>query len=224
MKALMLMVAIFCMASINVIAQDQKEIAKDRKVINKLSESELNSRSSKFARTDTKKYLKEGWLTLPGALPLEKQLDRAYKMKMEFDENQNEKYLWGDASSIGENYDAAKMQALELAKQNLAGKIETNITAIIENSVGNEQLDAGKAASLAKTITASKNLISQNLGQVITVVELYRDVKRNKEVTVQIAYNSEMAMNAAKRVIKQELEKKGEDLHQQLDNAMGITK
>jgi hypothetical protein len=59
---------------------------------------------------------------------------------------------------------------------------------------------------------------------VITVVELYRDVKRNKEVTVQIAYNSEMAMNAAKRVIKQELEKKGEDLHQQLDNAMGITK
>ena len=47
--------------------------------------------------------------------------------------------------SIGGNYDAAKMQALELAKQNLAGQIQTEITALIENTVANKQLSAEEA-------------------------------------------------------------------------------
>lgn len=48
--------------------------------------------------------------------------------------------------SIGENYDAAKMQALELAKQNLAGQIQTEVTALVENTVANKQLSQEQAA------------------------------------------------------------------------------
>lgn len=203
-------------------AQTQKEISKDRKVVNKLSESELNDRSSRAARTEGRKLKKDGWLTTPGALPLEKQLDRAYKMQYEYDENQYPKYITADAMSTGENYDAAKMQATELAKQNMAGQVQTEMTALIENTVANQQMDAGQAASITKTISASKNLISQSLGRVIPVTEVYRNSGRNKEVLVRIAYNSEMAKNAARKIIKQELEKKGEDLHQQLDKAMGV--
>jgi uncharacterized protein YaaW (UPF0174 family) len=204
-------------------AQDQKEIGKERKVVNKLSESELNDRSSRAARKEAKKLKKEGWLTTPGALPIDKQLDRAYKMQYEYDENQYPKYIMSDAMSTGQNYDAAKLQALELAKQNLAGQVQTEMAAMIENTVANQQMDAGQAESITKTIAASKNLISQSLGRVIPVTEVYRDSKRNKEVLVRIAYNGDMAKEAARKVIKQELEKKGLELHEQLDKAMGMS-
>jgi len=202
-------------------AQTQKEITKERKQIEKLSNSELNEKASKAARKEAKKLSKEGWLTTPGALPIDKQLDHSYKMQYEYDENQYSKYIMAEAMSIGENYDAAKMQALELAKQNLAGQIQTEITAIIENTVANQQMDAGQAASITKTVSASKNLISQSMGRVIPVTEVYRASKKNKEVLVRIAYNSAMAMNAAKKIVKEELEKKGEDLHLQLDKIFG---
>lgn len=209
---------------INVQAQSQASINKERKLVDKLSTSELKEKSTKVARTEAKKLTKQGWQVTPGALPLEKQLDRAYKMQYEFDDNQYPKYIMAEAMSIGENYDAAKMQALELAKQNLAGQIQTEITALIENTVANQQMEAGKAASITKTIAASKNLITQSLGRVLPVTEVYRSSKQNKEVLVRIAYNSEMAKQAAIKVIKQELEKKGEDLHEQLDKVMGIQK
>jgi len=209
---------------INLHAQSQASITKERKAIDKLSSSELNAKSTKAARTEAKKLTKQGWQVTPGALPLEKQLDRAYRMQYEFDENQYPKYIMAEAMSVGGNYDAAKMQALELAKQNLAGQLQTEITALIENTVANQQMDAGKAASITKTVAASKNLITQSLGRIIPVTEVYRDSKQDKEVLVRIAYNSEMAKQTALKVVKQELEKKGEDLHEQLDKVMGIQK
>ena len=65
-------------------------------------------------------------------------------------------------------------QALELAKQNLAGQIQTEVTALIENTVANEQMDADEAASITRSVLASKNLISQSLGRTIPVVEVFR--------------------------------------------------
>ena len=101
--------------------------------------------------------------------------------------------------SVGQNYDAAKMQALELAKQNLAGQIQTEVTALIENTVSNKQLEPNEAASIVQSVSAGKSLISQSIGRVITIVEVYRTLpNKNKEVLVKIAYNSAMAKAAAK--------------------------
>lgn len=204
-------------------AQLTKEQLKERKEMAKMTKSELNSRSSKAARKEAKRLKKEGWQVAPGALPLDKQLDRSYNMQYEFDENQMPKYIMGEAMSIAENYDAAKTQAMELAKQNLAGQIQTEVTALVENTVANQQLAAEQAASITKTISASKNLISQSLGRTIPVVEVYR-VKnnKNKEVMVRIAYSTTAAIQTTKKIIREELEKKGEDLHEQLDNLLGI--
>ncbi len=204
-------------------AQTQKEIAKEHKQVAKLSKSELSAKATKAARQEAKKYKKDGWLVTPGALPIEKQLDRAYMMQYEYEENAMPKYMMGEAMSIGENYDAAKIQAIEFAKQNLAGQLETRVTAIIKNSVANKQLAAEQAASIVKTVSASKNMISKRLGQTIPIVEMYRIKKnKNKEVLVRIAYNSKMAEEAAKTVIREELEKENGDLHQQLDKVWGM--
>lgn len=136
MKAVgILCVLFFTMWATPSIAQISKEQAKERKVFMKSSKSELTQKATKVARKEAKKLSKEGWTTTPGTLPIEKQLDKAYMMSYEYDDNMFPKYIMGEAMSIGENYDAAKMQALELAKQNLAGQIQTEVTALVENTV-----------------------------------------------------------------------------------------
>ena len=52
---------------------------------------------------------------------------------------------------------------------------------------------------------------------------MYRiNSKKNYEVLVRIAYNAEMAKEAAKKAVREELEKKGKDLHEQLDKVLGF--
>lgn len=183
-----------------------------------LTKEDVDKKASKAARKEAKSLTREGWDVTPGTLPLEKQLDKSYQMQYQTDDNGYPRFYMGEAMSTGENYDAAKMQAIELAKQNLAGQIQTEITALIENTVANKQLGPDEAASITESITASKNLISQSLGRVVTIVECYRTLtNKNKEVLVRIAYNVEMANEMAKKVIRKDLEEKGEDLHEQLD-------
>lgn len=223
MKKFLLLLSVFLIIGTTLsYAQLTSEQIKERKELKKASKAELNEKASKAARKEAKQLKKDGWKSAPGALPLEKQLDRSYMMQMEYDEDMFPKYIIGEAMSIGQNYDAAKMQALELAKQNLAGQIQTEITALIENNVSNEQLEADEAASITKTISASKALISQSIGRTIPLVEVYREKSnKNKEVRVYIAYNSKMAKAAAKKAVKAELEKKGEVLQQKLDEILG---
>ena len=203
-------------------AQITKEHIKERQELRKLSQKELSEKASKVARKEAKKLKKDGWSTTPGALPIDKQLDKSYLMQQEFDDDMFPKYIMAEAMSIGENYDAAKMQANELAKQNLAGQIQTEITALIENTVANKQLAAEEAASVVQSISAGKNLITQSIGRVIPVVEVYRTkANKNKEVLVRIAYSEKMAKAAAKAAVREDLEKRGDDLHKKLDELLG---
>ncbi len=221
MKKLIIL-CVLALTAGNIFAQSSKELAKERKEIAKTSKAELNQKATKVARSEAKKLKKEGWTVSPGAMPLEKQLDKSYMMQYEYDEDLFPKYIMSEAMSIGENYDAAKMQALELAKQNLAGQIQTEVTALIESSVANKQLSANEATSVAQSIVASKSLISQSLGRTIPVVEAYRELKnKNKEVLVRIAYSGDMAKAVAKDAIRQDLESKGDELHDKLDELLG---
>lgn len=220
-KVILLLVAFLALSAGTTYAQSAKELAKERKALVKQSRAELNDKASKAARKEAKKLKKEGWQTAPGALPMDKQLDKSYMMQYEQDDMGYPKYLMGEAMSIGQNYDGAKMQALELAKQNLAGQIQTEVTALVENTVANEQLEPEEAATVTKSVMASKNLISQSIGRVITVVEVYRTLpNKNKEVQVRIAYNSDMAKAVAKKAIKKDLESKGDELHGKLDKLL----
>ena len=217
----MMMAGVLALGGATASAQDTEDILKERKELQKYTREQLNQKASKDARKAAKQYKKEGWTVTPGALPIEKQLDRAYMMQYEFDDLGYPKYMMGEAMSIGENYDAARLQAQELATQNLAGTIQKEITALIDNSVANKQLAAEEAASIAETVAAGKNLISQRLGRTVMVVEMYRTLKnKNKEVMVRVAYNAEMAKEAAKNALREELEKKSEDLHEKLEQIL----
>lgn len=198
--------------------QTTNQTLKERKAMAKLSKAELDQKASKTARKEAKTLKKEGWKVAPGTLPLEKQLDKAYSMSNEYEENGLPKYIIGEAMSPGATYDAARMQAIELAKTQLAGLIQTEITALTESTLGNDQMTQEQATSIANTVQASKNLIVQRLGRTIPVMECYR-VLPNKtvEVRFRLAYNAKMALEQTKEIIKSQLAAKGEDLHEQLD-------
>ncbi len=115
---------------------------------------------------------------------------------------------------------AAKLQATEAAKLDLAGTIANNVAALIENNIANNQLNTEEAASVTKTVAASKNIIAQELRRIIPLVEMYRDISKNREANVRIAYNSEMAMEMAKRVIRKSLEEETEILQDKLEKLM----
>ncbi len=196
--------------------------AKERKEMMNVSKSELNAKATKAARKEAKRLKKEGWTTTPGALPIEKQLDKSYLMQYQYDEDMYPKYIMGEAMSIGQNYDAAKMQALELAKQSLVGQIQTEVNALIQNLVANKQLSSDEAASVVQIISSGKSLISQNIGRTIPVIEVYRNTgNKNKEVLVRIAYDGDMAKKAAKNVVHKDLEQRGDELHKKLEELLG---
>ena len=116
MKKLFLAMFAAIMCGMTVCAQSYEDIRQEREIIRKMSKSELNEKASKSAKKEAKKLVKEGWLAAPGALPIEKQLDRSYMMQMEYDEDMFPKYIMGEAMSVSNNYDAAKIQATTLAK------------------------------------------------------------------------------------------------------------
>ena len=121
---------------------------------------------------------------------------------------------------LGELKIAAKNQAIEAAKLELAGKLETTIVGLIENSFANNQITQEEAVSLTKTVTGSKNIISQKLGRVVVLFEAYRDFGKNAEASVMVAYNNEMAMEVAKQTMREELEDEAEEIHKKLDQIL----
>lgn len=224
MKKLIMVAMAVIVASVSCLAEpNAKEIRKERQEINKMAKKELSSKVDKIVKKEARRLKKEGWVVTPGALPLEKQLERSYLMEYEYNADLYPKYIMASAQSVAENYDAAKVAATSLAITNLAGQIQTEVTALIENTVNNKQLSADEAASITETVMGSKNLISQSIGRTIVVVECYRVLEnKNREVMVRLAYNGETAKEVTKNIVREELAKKGQKLHSQLDQVLGF--
>lgn len=204
-------------------AQTAKETIKERKLAYRQARTELKARASKEAKKECKKLTKEGWEVAPGHLSLVKMIDKSYLMYYEYDEGGVPKYIMADASSVGATYDAAKMQALSIAKLNLAGLICTDIVSLVETSMGNMQISNEDAASINQAVQVSKNLISQKLSGVVSVVECFRVKSKDAiEARVTIAYNQRLAMEVAKATIKEQLKEKSEELHKQLEQALAL--
>ena len=208
-----MVVLIMIAATPSLQAADKKS---DRKV-----KKERKRKATKSARKESKRFRKAGWYVAPGALPMDKQVEKSWERQYEEDENGYPLYLVGTGNSVAESQSAAKLQAMELAKLELAGVVQTNIIAIIENSVANNQLSRDDAASVTKTVAASKNIIAQEIGRIVTFFEIYREVgDANIEASVRIGYNTEIAYDTAKKTIKEELEDRTEELHKKLDKIL----
>jgi hypothetical protein len=179
--------------------------------------------AEKSIKKETKQLKKDGWKVAPGNPPIELQLKESYNKTLERDAQGFEKYVAGEAMSVGETYDAALFQASNFAKLDLAGKIQTEVTELIDNKLANKQLSQKQASSVAESVAASKNLVSQKLGRVLTPVKMYRDLPNgNVEVRTVVYYSHAMAMEIMKQTMREDLEQKADDLSKQLDKILGF--
>jgi len=188
----------------------------------KEANKEMKSKAYKQARKEAKKLKKQGFYVAPGALPMEKQLEKAWQKQYLENEEGYPVYIVVSGNSVAETQTAAKLQATETAKLNIAGNIATQVAAIIENNIANEQLNNEDAASVTKTIGAAKNLIAQELGRTIVLVEMYKKIDKNVEANIRLAYNEEIGKEIAKKVIRKQLEDQTDLLQDKLDKLLDL--
>ena len=186
--------------------------------ISEQAKKAAKAKVAKEAKKEAKRLKKEGWNVTPGGIPIERQLDRAFGLQYEITDDNLPKYIIGTGMSVAEAYDAAKMQATEIAKQDLAAKTQSELTSEIKSTVANNQLSPDEAASVVEVINASRSLITQSIGRVITITEVYRyKENKNVEVLIRVAYDSENIKKAAKQAIRNDLRKRGNEMHKKLE-------
>ena len=186
------------MASLAIGQQTDKELKK-----------ELKDKALKEAKKEAKTLSKQGWKTMPGELPMEKMIEKSWMKKVAEDEKGVPIYITADGNGVAETKTAAETQALEFAKLQLAGTIETKIASIVNGNIANEQLSTEDAASITQIVQSSKNIIAQELGYIDPAFKLSRDLDDNKiEVQIRIFYEAEQSLAIAKKAIKRDLKEK----------------
>ena len=166
---------------------------------------ELSKANQKLLKKQLKEFKSEGWKVNPGQLPLETQLAKSFSIQSEVDAMGYEVWIVGEGRSTGSVYDAARTQAITVAKSEIAQKIRTDMTSTIEQDLANEQFGADEAESIAKTIVSSQGRsIDQQLNRPKTLIECFRKLSNgNTEVLIRCAISSDTVSKLAKAAIQQ---------------------
>ena len=163
-----------------------------------------------------KQYEKEGWKVAFGSMPMSEQLQRAIYFQKELDDEGNMRYAVGRGQTEAQYYDAARAQALELARLDIAGQFETQITAEAKTILGNEQGE--NLATVVQTTKGIRSLVSQNLKHTVVVTEIHKELpKGGYMVQISVAADRQQTIKAAKQAIRQELLKRGDNILKELD-------
>ncbi|RMG78298.1 MAG: hypothetical protein D6714_18310, partial [Bacteroidetes bacterium] len=117
-----LILGLLVLASSASFAQNDTKMFKKR---DKAILKQLKQKAPKTARKEAKKYKKAGYQVVRAGLPMEKQLEEAYKRQLEVDENGYPLYIIATAESVAQTKIAAKNQAMAIAKFDLASQLET---------------------------------------------------------------------------------------------------
>lgn len=181
---------------------------------------EVKKRAMRDARKEAKRLSKEGFNVAPGQLPMDKQIEATWIKRYESDDKGNKKWFVADARSVGETHSAAKLQAYEVAKVNLAGQIGSEIAGLIETTIANSQLNSEEAASVTETVATFKSLVGSKLGRTTTFFEADRNVGKNSEVYVTVGYSYDSAVEMAKDLIRKELNDKAKVQSEKIDKIL----
>lgn len=213
--AVMMMIAAVDASAQVASKQQRKQIQKHEKVLNKA----MKKKAIKAARKEAKSLKKQGYMTLLGQLPLDKQLENSWQASYELDVQGYPYYIMSTQKATAANYTAAQLQAMNAAKTDIAGQIETRINQVIETKVTSNEFARNEANSLTSFVATSKNIISNTLGRVIKLVEIYREPKRTKVVEVQVtlAYNAEIATKEAINAIQKSVSAEDVEIMKLLD-------
>ena len=191
------------------IAQSEKQIKKS-----------IKDKAIKQARKEAKKLKKDGFKVAPGQMPMDKQIEATWIKRYETDDKGNKLWFVADARAVGETHSAAKLQAYEVAKVNLAGQIGTEVAGLVETNIANAQLNSEEAASVTETVATFKSIIGSKMGRTSTLFEADKSIGQNTEVFVTLAYSYNEAVIMAKDILKKEMKGKMKIQSEQLDKIL----
>jgi len=180
----------------------------------------LQKKAIKIARNEAKKNEKAGYRVAPGALPMSLQLEKSYLKEMETDDAGNKRFYTSTRTAVAESQIAAVMQATEAARLDIAGQISSEVAAMINSNIANQQLNAEDAASVTKIVAASKTIVAQQLGSVVPVFEMYKKIDKNIEANVRLAYDRNIAVENTKKAIREKLEAETNLVKDQVDKLL----
>jgi len=175
------------------------------------------SRVSRDTKKEAKKYIKEGWRVMPGALPIEQQLNGAYSKQVQTTEDGMPLWFVTSGSSVAQTQAAAQMQALEVAKLALVNLLESSMKSVVETDLANNQINSQDAASITKSIQVSSNKVSKKLGYIQPLLNIYKPSGTNTEIKVLIGYNYEMARKLVLEEMKSELQLETDDVRKRYE-------
>lgn len=210
-KLLILIIALFTLAC-NSTKNVNPKVAASKKKFNFV-------KVSRDVKKEAKRYEEEGWKIFPGNPPMTFQLDLAFRRQTEVDNEGFPQWIIANGSSVGQTEMAATMQAIELAKNRLVGLVETNMKAVIESDVANNQMNATDAVSITKTIEVSANRVSKKLGRVQPLFQILRKAKDtgNTEVQVLLGYNYDLVKKQLLDEAKVELQLETDDVRKRYE-------
>ncbi len=189
-------------------AQDSKSIkAKKFKFVN----------VSRDTKKEVKRLEKDGWINIPGEMPMGQQLNNAWAKEVELDAEGMPKWIISSGESGAEFQSVAEMQATELAKLSLVGLLETQMRSVVELEQGNNRLDAKSAASISKAIQVATNKVSKKLKRVLPLSKFMRKKGKQTEIQIRLAYSYAMAQQAILDEMKLELQSESEDMRAKYD-------
>ncbi|MCL2291269.1 MAG: hypothetical protein FWC34_11315 [Bacteroidetes bacterium] len=225
MKKAIKILGIILMVSIafnlNAQTKQEKQEIKAQQKQQKEVKSDLNKKASKNAQKETKRLQKEGWKTM--GLPIDKQLETAWMKQYEMDPSGFPRYIVVTNQVVANTVSAAQMQAENLAKVRIAGAIQTNVASLVDMAVANQEISQTEAASITKAVENSKNIVSQKLGRVVKVFEIYRPKPNNNvELRMTMVYDMKAAMSLARQIVLDELKNDLEINKAQLEKMMGM--
>lgn len=162
---------------------------------------ELSKDEKKELENEVKESLKnlDGWLVKPGALSLQAQQKRSSQVQL----FEDDKWLVGSASSVGSVYDAARLQAMTLAKSEVAGQMETQISELIDAKVANKELGQGTAESVTEIAMKSKAItVDKKVKRPRILMECYKNLPNgNVEVLIRLAIDKNTINDLAEEIV-----------------------
>lgn len=184
---------------------------------------EIGERAIREARQQAKDYERDGWEVPAGSLPMEKSLEKAWIKQYEENDEGQLRYITADGNAIAGNRNAAESQAIDMAKFQLAGLLETRVAGLVSQNVANTELSDQEAESISELVQNSKNIIVKRLGYVQPFFKMHRRLDNgNVEVSVKVFYDSENAMRIAREAVRDDLREKLDLNEEDLRNLVGL--
>lgn len=183
--------------------EERKEMIKERKAQAKLTAKAIDAKVTKTAKKEAKRLTKEGWMPAPGRLPLENQLDRLYRKQYETTDNNNPRYLFGNATVSSSDYTVAQKQAREYARQDLITQLKAETEELIQTAV--KEINVGSESKpLRDYADEAATKMSQKLYRLPIELEAVRETGGKKEIMMMVSCPTNQVMKMLLESIEEE--------------------